>query len=205
MKDLERAISDITEIRARLAASTRFRGLAPQASALTGVLAVVMATAQTLWPEALATDALQYISVWAGFILASTAIVALETITRTRSLHGRFAGALLHTSLRLVLPFIMAACVVTLVVCTLAPDSIWMLPGLWQIFIALFGFSVLHSMPRAILWVACWYFASGSVVLGLAASRVTLSPWLIGVPFAIGQPAVALILHYSNGERDVRA
>lgn len=204
MKDVERAISEIADIRAQLAASTRFRGITPKATALTGVLALALAGAQTLWPDTLARDALQYIAVWAGFIIASIAIVALEAIARSGCSHERVSASALQSTLRLAVPFVAAGTMITLVTCKFAPDSTWILPGLWQILVALVGFSVLPSMPRAILWPATWYLLCGGIVLTLGATSAVLSPWMMGVPFAIGQPAVALVLYYRNGERDGR-
>ncbi len=202
MNDVERAIAEIADIRARLAASTRFRGIAPKASALTGLLALAVAIAQTLWPDTLARDALRYIAVWAGFTVASSVVVAIQAVARSRWLHGQMAGTILRSTLRLVVPFVAAGVVVTFVICQFAPGSIWILPGLWQMLIGLFGFSALPSMPRAILWPACWYLVCGAIVLGIAASSGTLSPWLMGAPFAIGQPVVALILYFDSGECD---
>ena len=75
-----------------------------------------------------------------------------------------------------------------------------MLPGLWQILLALLGFSVLSNLPREMAWVAGWYFCCGAVVLALAGQAGTLSPWMMGVPFAVGQIAVAVILLRADGE-----
>jgi hypothetical protein len=202
VNEVERAIAEIADIRAQLAASTRFRGIAPQASALLGILALAIAFAQTLWPDTLARDGLRYIAVWSGFTMASIIIVAIEAIARTRRLHAPMAVAILRSTLRLVVPFVAAGSVITFVVCRFAPDATWILPGLWQMLIALFGFSVLPSMPRAILWPACWYLVCGGIVLWLAASSGMLSPWMMGVPFAIGQPAAAWILYHDQGARD---
>jgi hypothetical protein len=75
---------------------------------------------------------------------------------------------------------------------------------LWQILIALLGFSVLPSLPRALVWVAGWYFLCGAFVLGFAGWSGTLSPWMMGIPFATGHAAVALVLHRASGARNGR-
>jgi hypothetical protein len=204
VNDVERALSEIADIRAHLAASTRFRGIAPEANALTGFLSLAVAVAQSLWPEALARDPLRYIAVWAGVATASLVIVTGEAISRSRWLHGRMADAMLGSALRQILPFAAAGAVTTIVICTVSPANAWLLPGLWQILIALVGFSALPRLPHAIIWAAGWYFLCGSVVLALAGWSGSLSPWMMGVPFAIGQLAVALILHYAGGEPDGR-
>ncbi|MFA5941599.1 MAG: hypothetical protein WC809_19795 [Sinimarinibacterium sp.] len=204
MNDVERAISQIEDIRAQLAASTRFRGIAPKGSALTGVFACVVAIAQTLWPDTLAQDHLRYVAVWAVFTVASVTIVAIEAISISRALHGPIADTLLGAVSRQVLPFGGAGAVITFAICRFSPDAAWMLPGIWQILIALVGFSAQPNLPRNVVWPARWYFLSGSVVLGLAGSSGTLSPWMMGLPLAIGQFVVVLILR-DSGERDGRA
>jgi hypothetical protein len=61
--------------------------------------------------------------------------------------------------------------------------------------IALVGFASVSSLPRAIVWPAGWYFVCATVVLVLAARDGTLSPWMMGVPFGVGQLIVAATLH----------
>jgi hypothetical protein len=55
-------------------------------------------------------------------------------------------------------------------------------------------------LPRAIGWVALFYFLAGCGLLLLARDGYSLSPWGIGGVFGIGQLAAALVL-YQNKER----
>jgi hypothetical protein len=112
------------------------------------------------------------------------------------------AANMLSSALRLVLPFAAAGTVISFVILRYAPATVWMLPGLWQIFIALVGFSALSNVPRMLGWVAVWYLLCGGIVLGLAGSSGTLSPWMMGIPLTVGQAAVALILSLPGRERD---
>ena len=48
MKDLERALSDITAIRSQLARGTEFRGYGPVTVAATGLMALLAAALQAL-------------------------------------------------------------------------------------------------------------------------------------------------------------
>jgi hypothetical protein len=205
LNELERALSQITDIRAQLAASTRFRGIAPEANVLTGVFTLAVAGAQAIWPESLAQDPMTYIRIWAAVTIASTVIVAAAAISRSRRLHGRMAEAMLGAALRQFLPFAAAALIISAVICKFSPGSVWMLPGLWQILIGLVGFSALPSLPSAMVWVAAWYFLCGAIVLAFAAWSGALSPWMMGVPLAVGQAAVALVLHRASGELNARS
>lgn len=198
MTDLERAMADVAFIQQRLAASTRFDGLAPQAVLGTGLLALVAAAAQRAWPAATA-DARGFALFWSGVAGAAVLLIGGEAIGRSRRRHGSMADTLIASTLRLLLPFLAAGAGVTLVLLRVAPDSGWMLPGLWQVLIALAGFSAVSVLPRAIVWPAAWYLASGLAVLALAAGGGVPDPWLMGIPFAIGQTATALVLHLATG------
>jgi hypothetical protein len=203
VNDVERALSQIADIHAQVTASSRFRGFAPQAMAFNAVLSFVVATAQTIWPQVLAQDPRRYVMVWAGVQAASVAVSSSEAISRSRWLHGDRADAMLGATLRLLLPFAAAGVVLATAVCMLAPDSAWMLPGLWQMLVALAGFAAAGSLPHGIRWAALWYFVCGAVVFGLGARSGELSPWMMGLPFAIGQVGTAWILH-RGGDEHVR-
>lgn len=204
MKDVDLALTQISTIRAQLAASTRFLGLAPEFNLLMGVFAVLIAAAQSFRPEVLANDNLTFIAVWAVVLVASFGVAVVEAIVRARRLHAGMASAMLSAALLKVMPFKIAACVITWAICMFARDSAWLIPGVWQILIGLLGFSVISSLPRQIIWVAGWYVFCGAVVLAWAGSSGTLSPWMMGIPFGIGQIAVAFILNQANGANSVR-
>ena len=205
MDNIERAISQVADIHARLLASSRFRGFGPEAMVFTAILSLAVATAQTIWPHIFAPDALGYVAVWAAATGIWIFVSAAEAILRSRRLHGRMANAMLGSTLRLMLPFAAAGIVIGVTICQLSPSSAWMLPGLWQILIALSAFSMAPSLPRPIVWVAGWYFACGAVVFGLGARSGELSPWMMGLPLTLGQASVAFILHRAKGEADARS
>lgn len=195
MNELDSALSQIADMRASMAAGTRFRGFAPEAVAFTALLALIVASAQSAFPETLAEGSLRYVAVWTAAAILASVVVAVEALARSRREHGPLADLLLGSALRLFLPFAAAGAAVAFILCRIAPEAAWALPGLWQILIALAGFAAGSALPRAIVWPAGWYFASGTMVLALAAQDATLSPWMMGAPFAVGQAWVALILH----------
>ena len=49
MKDLDKALADITAIRSQMARGTEFRGYGPITVAATGLLAMLAAAIQALW------------------------------------------------------------------------------------------------------------------------------------------------------------
>jgi hypothetical protein len=202
--EVERALSQIADIHAQLAASSRFRGFAPGAMGFNAVLSLGVALAQTAWPQVLADDPMRYVTVWGGTLAVATTVSASEAISRSRQLHGPMADALLGSALRLLLPFVAAGIVIAAAVCMFSPASAWMLPGLWLILVGLAGFAIASSLPPTIRWAAGWFFVSGAIVFGLGARSGALSPWMMGIPFTIGLAGVAFIFQRGNGERDVR-
>lgn len=198
MKDIERALSDISDIKSQLAAGTVFRGLGPAVMAATGVLALVVAAAQA-WlfpPEGQA----QYVFIWCLTAVLAAALTAAEVIARTRRHHGGLADALLISAFEQFLPAAFAATAVTAVIWQFAPSAMWTLPGLWQTFVALGMFASARNLPREVRWVAGWYMLTGPAVLMVCASSPGLSPWAMGLPFGIGQLALAAIIHFAEGE-----
>jgi hypothetical protein len=83
-----------------------------------------------------------------------------------------------------------------------APEAIWVMPGLWQLFVSLGIFASGRSLPRRMSLVGGWYFLSGFVCLLWASTTKTLSPWQMGAPFFLGQALMAAILHISSQNAD---
>jgi len=74
MKDLDKALADITAIRSQLARGTEFRGYGPVTVAATGLLALLAAALQaTLLPDA-AASTFSYLMLWTG--MAALAVLS---------------------------------------------------------------------------------------------------------------------------------
>lgn len=203
MRDLDRALADIANIRSHLAAGTMFRGFGAAVMAVTGLLAVAIAGAQTIWPEALAGDALTMLVGWVATAVVSAVLVVAEMLARSRRHHGGLADAMIWNAIQQFLPAGFAGGAVGLVLARFAPDSLWILPGLWQVLVALGIFASLRTMPPLITLVGAWYFVAGIAVMIMASSADQLSPWLMGLPFAVGQFLMAAVLHFASGEHNV--
>jgi hypothetical protein len=196
MQDLERALTDISAIREQLAQSTEFRGYAPPTLAITGVAAFLVAAAQALWLPESSTHMSQFVAVWAGTAAISVVLIAIETVNHSRRAHGGFAAAMLQSALEQFLPAVVAGGLVTAAMLELAPQELWLLPGLWHFFFALGVFSSCRFLPRATFLVGVWYLACGLACLALAAPTHTNSPWAMGIPYGIGHLLVAAIVHH---------
>lgn len=194
MTDLERAMADLAFIQQRMVASTRFDGLTPATVSATGVLALLAGVVQAMSPLLMATP-LHFVGFWALVALVAVALIGGEALARARRVHGSMADQLIAGTLRILLPFLVAGAGLALLLLRVAPDSAWMLPGLWQLLIALAGLSAIPMLPRTILLPAAWYFGCGFVVLAACAGGGTPSPWSMALPFGLGQLLVGLALH----------
>jgi len=200
MKDIDRALADISDMRNQLAAGTMFRGFGPAVMALSSGLAGTAAISQSLWPDLLTADNTTYLLTWLVMAAIAVSLICAEVYARSHRHHGGLADAIVLNAFEQFLPAGFAGLATTVVIWKFAPQALWTLPGLWQVFLALGIFAGARSLPRAVRWIGGWYFVSGFTVLMLASSVTTLSPWLMGVPFTLGQLALGGVLHFAYGE-----
>ena len=202
MQDLRKALADIGSIRQQLAAGTMFRGFGPAVVAITGLLAAATATAQSLWLGDPAHQPLLFLAEWAATAVVGAALIGAEMIARTRRHHAGLADAMLHNAVEQSLPAGIAGAAIGIVLVAFAPETLWMLPGLWQVFLGLGIFASVRSLPRAVALAGAWYVAAGVFVLALSSQTQALSPWTMGLPFVVGQLMLAAILHIAFGAVD---
>jgi hypothetical protein len=202
MRDIDRALADILAIRHQLAAGTAFRGYGPVTVAITGLLALATAFAQSFWLEDATSQPVTFLAGWTGTAFVSTLLIGIEMRARSRRHHSGLADEMLQQAVEQFLPTGVAGFLLAVLLLKFAPDTLWTLPGLWQILMGLGVFASVRSLPRSIAFGGAWYFVAGFVTLVLASDSHVLSPWTMGLPFAIGQFLIAGLLHIASGEFD---
>jgi len=200
MRDLDKALADIIAIRSQIAAGTAFRGYGPAAIAVTAGLALVTTVAQSLWLNNPTGHPVAFFSAWIVTALASAAITGIEMQARSHRHHSGLADAMIQQAVEQFLPAGVAAVLLAAMLWKFAPETLWMLPGLWQVLVALGIFASGRSLPRIVSLAGAWYFVAGFTVLLLASGDHALSPWTMGLPFVIGQSLLAALLHFASGE-----
>lgn len=200
MREFDRALADITSIRSHLAAGTMFRGFGPAVMAVTGLLAIITVGAQSIWPNELAGEPLTFLACWGVTAVVSIILIGAETLARSRRHHAGLADAMLLNAIEQFLPAGVAGGAIAYVLISFAPAALWLLPGLWQVLVALGIFASVRSLPRPIALVGAWYFVAGIGVLTVASSSQSLAPWMMGLPFAVGQFLMAAVLHLASGD-----
>jgi hypothetical protein len=199
--ELREALSQIAEIRAKVAATQQFRGYRAAPIAASGALALVAATAQPVLAPNPAADLTSYLALWLTAAVLGAAAAGVRIVN-----HDWFDGHNLNRELtRLAVgqfvPCLVAGGLVTLAVARHAPDAGWMLPGLWQILFALGVFASCRLLPKATALVGVFYLVAGTLNLAVCQGERAFAPWAMGLPFGLGQFATAGILYW-NLERD---
>lgn len=199
MNDLHKALGDISNIRRQMARTTEFRGYGPVTLAATGCFAVFAACAQSVWIPVAALHRSVYLFIWVSTAVLSSGLIAAHTHTRAHRIHSGVADEMIRMAIEQFLPSVAAGALITVAVVRFVPDSLWMLPGLWQVVFSLGVFSSCRFLPQPIIWAGAWYLITGLTCIALAGERA-LSPWAMGIPFGAGQLFVAAILYVTSKE-----
>ncbi len=194
--DLDKALSEIDEIRNHMAEQALFQGFGPVSVACTGVLALLLALAQVLFAEKLAATREEFLLTWVFATVIASIFITAHMWYRARSLHGTQSGAMLNRIFEQLVPPVFTVFVVTVAFIQFANAAINALPGLWLLLAALASFAMASSLGNRMRFVGVWYFIAGTIVLvaGLQQPGDTISPWFLGLPFLIGQLCMAVVL-----------
>ncbi len=199
--ELRDALTQITEIRLQLARNEVFRGYRAMPVAFSGGIAVLAAFIQAVTMPDPVVQIGPYLTLWIGAAVVSALAAGLEMMIRARNSSTTMTRELTWLALEQFCPSLMAGALLTVVLMRAAPESLWMLPGLWQIMYALGIFASCRLLPRPTFWVAVFYLGTGLTALALAHGDAALSPWSMGLPFGVGQILAALVL-YCTLERE---
>jgi hypothetical protein len=196
MTELRQALDDISAIRTQVARGTQFRGYGPLSIAASGILALLVAAAQSHWLPASAHNVRLFLGVWIATAAVSLFLSALQTIFRVRRVHSGLAMEMILAAVEQFLPCIVVGLLLTVVLMRISPQDSWMLPGLWVVIFSLGIFASCRFLPRQMFGVGAWYLAAGLVCLLVASGNHELSPWAMGISFGVGQLLVAAVLRY---------
>jgi hypothetical protein len=203
MRDLDKALADILAIRSQIAAGTAFRGYGPAAVASTAGLAALTTGLQLVYLDDASAAPAKFIAGWLVTALIAAALIGIEMRARSHRHHSGLADAMIYQAVEQMLPSGLAGVALAAVALQFAPDTLWMLPGLWQLLMGLAVFASARSLPSTVRIGGAWYFVAGVTVLMLASRSHALSPLLMGAPFVIGQSLMAVILYVATEEADV--
>ena len=199
--DVARALADLDEVRSRLAAVQRFRGLSGPAALASGLGALGSGLVQlAVVPHpTTAADTARYVAIWIAclaFALATNYGALAVWLVRNWSSRTRTE---LQTAAIGILPSVVAGGAFTAAL--LARNEIGMLPGTWALCYALGLLASRSMLPRRTAVVAFFFAAIGATLL-FAHGTNALTWWVMPLTFGIGQLAIGVLIERDALERE---
>ena len=194
--ELRDAIDQITTIRSQLAATEHLKSLRAVPVAISGLLALAAAIAQTVWLEDPTQFPRRYLLLWCGAALVSTALASVVVARRTLRCRGELSVANAWSAVRQFSPSLIVGAIVTWFVIDRQIELLWLLPGVWQLLFGLGNLAAHRLLPAPAFFIGVMFVASGTCCLWFG--EAALDPWAMGLPFATGQLALAAILWWHH-------
>lgn len=193
--DMHEIAGTLAEIRTQIAQATVFRGFRSLTVGFSGFLALLAAWVQVDGIPRPVDQLRDYVNLWTGVALVSLFVIGAELGYLWIATVSPLGHRLTLVAIRKFIPCLTAGTAVTLSITKFAPESGWMLPGLWSILFSQGIFSSSNILPPASFWVGVHYLVAGTLCLMLGNGAHALSPWLMAITFGVGQIMAALILY----------
>jgi hypothetical protein len=185
-----------------LARNAQFRPYGSVALAATGALALVAAALQALWVKEPSQQKAAYLTIWIATATVSLTVICIDALARARRARLVQGTAIIVFALGQFVPALVAGLTLTVVLLCYAPQSLWMLPGLWQVLFSLGVFTCCQYLPVQMCAAGVWYLTTGLTCLAFGSGERALSPEAMGAPFGIGQLLDASILRFGYPDAD---
>lgn len=192
--ELQRAISDLAEVRQRLARLQRFEGYSGLAAAISALGAFVAAFVQRLIapsPQG-AQELHTYLVIWLGCLAAALLLnygAAGIWLIRHRApgARSRFRTAAISIAPSIVLGGALSFALVD-------HATFALLPGTWFAFYAIGLFASRGSIPNSTMSVTVAFAALALIFLVTPLKDLALSWWVMPLGFGIGQLAIGYLI-----------
>jgi hypothetical protein len=192
--ELQRALSDLEEVRDRLSRVQRFEGYSAPAAAASGVVALIAGAVQLRTASLPATPAAvhAYLAIWMSCLAAGLALnygaAAIWLVKQhTPGARGRFRSAA-----RSIAPSVILGGALTLGL--INHGAYQLLPGTWFAVYAIGLFASRGAIPASVLGVALGFAALGLAFLTTAIDAVALSWWVLPLGFGLGQILIGYLI-----------
>src|SRR5829696_5578547 len=146
--ELREALDSIATIRRRMAETEVFRGYRALPVAVSAVLALVAGFLQPAVVPRPDRDLAGYVGLWSAVAVFSIAAAGLAMFLRDRVAGTSLTRPVTWLAVGQFVPCLVAAAAVTVVVVRVAPETAWVLPGLWQVFFSQGVFASCRLLPR---------------------------------------------------------
>jgi hypothetical protein len=201
--ELHEALTQITEIRLQMARTQVFRGYHSVPVAFSGLLALAAAAIQSVWLPDPAQGIFAYLTLWIGVAVISLCAAGVEMWIHCQRSASPLTREITWLAVEQFLPAVVGGALLTYVLVIFASESLWLLPGLWQIIFSLGIFASCRLLPRATFWIGVFYMFCAVICLTLARGEAALAPWAMGIPFCMGQFLAAAVLYWTLERKNV--
>jgi hypothetical protein len=185
--ELQRALSDLAEVRERLAQLQRFEGYSGPAAAASGAAAIVAALVQAKIAPMPSTPASfhAYLSIWlsclaAALLLNYGAVTAWLVKHRAPGARSRFRTAAISIAPSIVLGGALSIALID-------HAAFGLLPGTWFAFYAIGLFASRGAIPAATLAITLGFALLAVAFLVTPLAAVALEWWVMPIGFGLGQ------------------
>ncbi len=192
--ELERALSDLAEVRDRLVRVQRFDGYSAAAAIASGIGALIAGYIQWLTdPLPRLPDALQrYVVIWMTCLAVALALnygaVAIWVLRH----HGPGATSGFRSAARSIAPSVVLGGLLTVALIDRAAFAL--LPGTWFALYSLGLFASRDTIPQSTFPITLGFAALAALFLISPLQSVALSWWVMPLGFGVGQIAVGTLI-----------
>lgn len=192
--DVERALSDLAEVRERLARAERFEGYSGPAAAASGAAALIAGGVQfvRVAHPANAAAISAYLEIWMGCLaialLLNYGAVGLWLLKNHRpSAQSQFRTAALSIAPSVLLGGALTAALV-------AHGAYTLLPGTWFAFYAIGLFASRGAIPSRALAIMVAFGVLAIAFLATPLETISMSWWVMPLGFGVGQLSIGYLL-----------
>lgn len=197
---LENAISDLALIQTRLQASekvTCFRWLTTLLGGLVGCLA---GWTQHWWVPHPVQQPMSYLVYWTTIAAIVGCVSAIEIAYRYLYRSTDMRRRQTREALLDFAPSVVVGAVVSYFLVAAQPAYAQLLPSLWMLCFSLGLMNLRRKLPGATLYVAAYFFMAAIVAIRLIDSTYSMSGWIMGVSFGVGELLLAAVLYFGVKE-----
>jgi len=196
--ELDKALSQLSEIRGHIAKTETFHGLKTIPLSLTGAGAFAAALLQPLWIED--GRPVSFILYWSGVAALNILIFAAALLYNSYH-HTEVEKQVTRQILMQFCPCLLIGGLLAITACIFKGQLPYFMPGIWCMILALGIFSSRPYLPPNIVFAGGYYVLAGLALFLCVKKGVSLNAWSMGLSFGIGQ-LIAALLFYFDLERN---
>lgn len=192
--ELERALSDLAEVRDRLVRVQRFEGYSAVAAVASGAAALVAGYVQfRLVPLPVLPDALhRYVAIWMTCLAVALALNYGAVAGWFLRHRGPAAASGFRSAARSIAPSVVLGGLLT--VALMDRGAYGLLPGTWFALYSLGLFASRDAIPESTFPITLGFAALAAVFLISPLQHVALAWWVMPLGFGFGQIAVGALI-----------